>query len=232
MGIKEDLYEQYDDVFFHAVMSEVAKKEGKRLIAENERLKADPSFTLPEAVYKRGLKTIRRAFRGKRTAGRIIYRVAVILCVLILLVVMVFALYPDLRANIANAFMHEFETHSDFIFQYDNPSEEERIIRIEWLPQGFELESKGETYNENWEKWSDNTGRAVILNRCEPVTQSFDTEDAEVSSILIQDFPATMIKKNNNIQIVWLNTNNSDVYSVTSELLTESEAIKIAQNFW
>ena len=180
MGIKKNLYEQYDDVFFKALMSDVAKEEGKRLIEENERLKADPSFEMPETVYRRGLQTIRRAFREKakktagRKAGRIIYRVAVVICVLVLLAVIAFALFPDLKANIANAFMHEYETHTDFMFQYDTPSEEERMIRIEWLPQGFELEKKGETYNENWEKWSDNNVdcsncrniRYIYIKRC------------------------------------------------------------------
>ena len=128
--------------------------------------------------------------------------------------------------------MHEYETHTDFIFQAEGPNDEEHTIKIEWLPEGFELEATGEAWDEYWEKWSDKNGRAVILCKCDPVTQSFDTEDAEISSLLIQDYQGTMIKKNNNIQIVWFNQNNNFVYTVTTEFLTESEAIEIAQNFW
>ena len=126
MGIKEDLYEQYDDVFFHAVMSEVAKKEGKRLIEENERLKADPSSALPEAVYKRGLKTIRRAFRGKgtgtegRKAGRIIYRAAVVIVILILALAIAVVAFPELKEKATSQFMNTFETHTDFVFNTGN----------------------------------------------------------------------------------------------------------------
>ena len=238
MGIKEDLYERYDNVLFNALMSEVAKEEGKRLIEENERLKADPSFNVSERYYKHGLQTIRRAFRKEvrdtktRKAGRLIYRIAAVIIVLILLTAVVFAAFPDLRAKVFNTFMHEYETHTDFIFQAEGPNDEEHTIKIEWLPEGFELEATGEAWDEYWEKWSDKNGRAVILCKCDPVTQSFDTEDAEISSLLIQDYQGNMIKKNNNIQIVWFNQNNNFVYTVTTEFLTESEAIEIAQNFW
>jgi len=237
MGIREDLYEQYDDILFKTLMSEVAKREGRQLIKENERLRVDPSFEVPAEIYKHGLRTIQKAFRQRvkgaksRKVRRLLYRIAVVILVITLLTAVVFAAFPDLRAKIVNTFLHEYETHTDFIFQEEGPNDEDHTIRIEWLPEGFELEETGGSWDEYWEKWSDDNGRAVILNRCEPVTQSFDTENANVSSILIQNYQGTMIKKNNIIQIVWLNTNNNDVYIVVTEFLTESEAIEIAQNF-
>ena len=238
MGIKEDLYEQYDDILFKSLMLEVAKEEGRRLIRENKRLKGDPSFEVPAEIYRHGLKTIRKTFKQResgaraRKAGRLIYRIAVLLLAVILLATVAFAAFPDLRARIVNIFLHEYETHTDLVFQGDGPYDKEHIIRVDWLPEGFKLEESGETYDAAWEKWSDNTKRAVILSRSEPVTQSFDTEDAEVSSITIQDYQGTMIIEDDMIQIVWFNFDNNNVYSIVALDLTESEAIKVAQNFF
>jgi hypothetical protein len=43
---------------FELLMEQVAKAEGERLMAENERLKADPSATVPEEVSRRMLALI------------------------------------------------------------------------------------------------------------------------------------------------------------------------------
>lgn len=238
MGIKEDLYEQYDDILFKAVMLQVANEEGRRLISENERLKADPSFAVPTEVYKHGLGTIRRAFRkGTREAktkkmGKLIYRVAGVILVLFLLTCVAFAAFPDLRVKFLNVFMHEYETHTEFMYQTEGSNEEEYSIRVEWMPQGFALEERGGTSIEKWEKWSDKDGRAAILSKSEPVTESFDTEDAEVSSVSIHEYQGTLIVKNDMIQIVWFNSDTNVVYTITSAKLTKTEAMKIAQNFW
>ena len=238
MGIKEDLYEQYDEILFKSLMLEVAKEEGRRLIRENERLKGDPSFEVPAEIYRHGLETIRKTFKQRksgaraRKTGRLIYRIAVLFLAFILLATVAFAAFPDLRAKIVNIFLHEYETHTDFVFQGDGPYDNEHIIRVDWLPDGFELEESGETYDASWEKWSDNTGRAVIMSKSEPVTQSFDTEDAEVSSVTIQDYQGTMIIEDDMIQVVWFNFDNNNVYSIVALDLTEAEVINVAQNFF
>lgn len=54
--------EKMEDAVFSLIMQEVAAEEGRRAIEENERLKADPSFIVPEATRRRCLDIINKHF--------------------------------------------------------------------------------------------------------------------------------------------------------------------------
>ena len=58
MNRREDLSEQLEETIFAQMMEEVAKEEGRRALEENERLKNDDNFVVPESVYLKGLATI------------------------------------------------------------------------------------------------------------------------------------------------------------------------------
>lgn len=47
--------EEYEEEVFCEVMDYVAAEEGRRAIEENERLKNDPNFTVPEETHKKML---------------------------------------------------------------------------------------------------------------------------------------------------------------------------------
>jgi hypothetical protein len=50
---------------FELLMEQVAKAEGERLLAENERLKADPTAAVPEELNRRMLTLIDGHFLEK-----------------------------------------------------------------------------------------------------------------------------------------------------------------------
>ena len=236
MGIKKNLYEQYDDVFFKALMSDVAKEEGKRLIEENERLKADPSFEMPEPVYRHGLQTIRRAFRKEvrdtktRKAGRLIYRIAAVIIVLMLLTAIVFAAFPDLRAELLNTFLNIYETHTDFTFTPENTETNDALqITTLWFPSGFELSEKNGTSLEYWEIWRKGSGM-ITIKKSTAQTQHIDTENAKIELILVQQYSGYIITKPSVCRIIWLNTDNGVTYYVCGEDVDEETVIKIAKN--
>ena len=64
MNRREDLSEQLEETLFAQMMKEVAKEEGRRALEENERLKNDEGFVVPESVYLKGLSTIKKHFRS------------------------------------------------------------------------------------------------------------------------------------------------------------------------
>jgi len=238
MGIKEDFYEQYDDLVFKAMMSEVAKEEGKRLIAENERLKSDPEFEMPETVYKNGLKTIRKTFREKATktagrkAGRIIYRVAVVIMILVLLTAVAFAAFPDLRAEFFNMFLNIYETHTDFSFTSEKyETYDDLQITTLWFPSGFELSEKNGTSEEYWKIWRNGSG-TITIKKSTAQTQHIDTENAKIEPILIQQYSGSIITKPSVCRIIWLNTDNGVTYYVCGEDVDEETVIKIANNLY
>ena len=236
MGIKEEFYEQYDDILFKAVMSQVAKEQGKRLIEENERLKDDPSFEVWEKSYKHGLQTIRGVFRkGTREVktkkmGRLVYRIAVAVMILVIFTAVAFAAFPDFRADFVNMFLNIYETHTDFTFTPETKeSNEDLQITTLWFPNGFELVEKNETSLEYWEIWR--KGNSMITLRKSMIQiQHIDTENARVDPILIQSYSGSIITKPCVCRIIWLNTDNGIVYYASGEEVEEQTIITIANS--
>lgn len=48
-------HEDLEEEIFRDMMQEVAAEEGRRAIEENERLKNDPSFAVPESLHKKAM---------------------------------------------------------------------------------------------------------------------------------------------------------------------------------
>ena len=104
----ERLLEEYEDAYFALLMEEVAKKEGERLEALNERLQNDPNAAVPESLDKRCLETIDRYFAKQqrrtslRRVGKVLRLVAVIMGISVLLFTTAFALNENFRVATLN----------------------------------------------------------------------------------------------------------------------------------
>ena len=66
MTNREKLQENYEDSVLALLMDEFAESEGRRYIAENERLRQEPEAAVPEEVERRALRFIGRTFAGCR----------------------------------------------------------------------------------------------------------------------------------------------------------------------
>ena len=51
-----------EEILFEQLLKQMVEEEGKRLLEENERLKADPSAAVPEEVNQRMIELIKRYF--------------------------------------------------------------------------------------------------------------------------------------------------------------------------
>ena len=51
-----------EEAVFILMMRAVAELEGKRLLQENERLKSDPTATVPSEIDRKCIETIKKAF--------------------------------------------------------------------------------------------------------------------------------------------------------------------------
>lgn len=236
MDIKKDLYEQYDEILFKTLMSEVAKQEGKRLIEENERLKTDSSFEMPMDIYKHGLQTIQRAFRSKlrgykfKAGKRIMYRFVSVVFVVVLFLVIACAAFPNLKATIFNTFLDIYETHFSFSFKESN-KDASYEINIGWLPNGFNEKEEGEGPFNTWKLYLNNNGSYIHLEKSDPITQVIDSEDATITETSVQGYDATVVVSDEKMDLVWLNTDNQIVYYVLTEGISFDELMKIAENF-
>ena len=115
MTRREDLLERLEETVFALMMEEVISVEGRKALEENERLKADKSFVVPEETYRKGLSTIKKHFSRNtrqatvRTMSKLISRVAVIVLVLLLLFTTAFATIPQFRRGALNLLVEVFD---------------------------------------------------------------------------------------------------------------------------
>ena len=118
MTQKEQLWENYEDAVFAILMDAVAEQEGEKGLQLMEELEHDPSAQVPEEVQRRAEKTIRKAFAAKnrepvkRFTFKVVQRIAVAVLVVVITTACAFAAFPEVRANLYNLIIREYEDHT------------------------------------------------------------------------------------------------------------------------
>ena len=152
MTQKEQLWEKYEDAVFAILMDAVAEQEGKRGLQLMEELEHDPSAQVPEEVQRKAEKTIRKAFAAKNRESmkhftfKVAQRIAIAVFAAAVLAAGTFAAFPEVRANLYNLIIREYEDHTEFNYaeQFsDEYSSADFTIEPGWLPDGFTLSDEG-----------------------------------------------------------------------------------------
>lgn len=237
MRREEELQQEYEDILFKIMMDRVAQAEGTRLLEENQQLLEQSDAEVPQEIQKHAYKTIRSAFSKRKRSQRAGslrrgLRVAVIAAILIALTMGVtFAAFPDVRAKVINTIKNIYETHTDFTYQTDAEAPKDLEINVGWLPEGFDIREEGSISNHSWEDYEDNQGNVIMIEKSFPIgTSSIDTEDANIISTTMHGFEATLITKNKEARILWLDTEKNIVYFVNTEGLSIETMLKIAES--
>ena len=198
MELRKDLMEQYEDAVFALAMDAIAAEEGEALLRENERLKADPDFLIPEPADRRSRKTIVRSFRRRRrkrtlrAAGRTFQRISVVAFIGILLFSGVYAALPETR--------HTSVKSSDSLFAVVD-TQIRRIIRtrdvdgllpyeFDVLPEGFALAAAGSDGATYWKYYTGSDDKRIQLT---VIDISYGLSDSSPT--------ATNVKYNEAIQV-------------------------------
>ena len=235
----EILLERLEETVFALMMDEVAKEEGRKALEENERLKADECFVVPETTHRKALATIRRHFSQQNrravmsTTSKVISRVAVIVLVMLLLFTTAFATIPEFRAKAMNLIIEVFDDRTRIVFGDSAPEarvgEDESIVG--WVPEGFELVERRESDFVIWEKYID-SNKALIevdVSFTAPVWE-MDTENATVENIVVSGRAAMIISKGNLVQLVCPVRESECVYYVKGEKVSEDIVICVAES--
>lgn len=244
MTQKEQLWENYEDAVFAILMDAVAEQEGEKGLQLMEELEHDPSAQVPEEVQRRAEKTIRKAFAAKnrepvkRFTLKAMQRIAIAVFVAVLLAAGTFAAFPEVRANLYNLIIREYEDHTEFDYTQqfsDEYSSADFTIEPGWLPDGFILADEGQTYTSLYCVYEDKTNSDIDISITKSTLSggslAVDTEDAKVMTIMIQNHKTTLIEKENwncvvipipkEDKIVYMNSNGvaSDVLKKVAENL-------------
>lgn len=240
MTKREILLERLEETVFALMMDEVAKEEGRKALEENERLKADECFVVPETTYRKALATIRRHFSQQnrravmRTTSKAISRVAVIVLVMLLLFTTAFATIPEFRRETLNLIMEVFDDRTRIEFGESIPEthtgENESIVG--WIPEGFELVESSETRYTKKEKYVNLDGSSIEAYICFSgrIAWEVDTENARAENVTINGRSAMMIFKGNDIQVVCPVMESECVYYVRGEELSEDIVMRVAES--
>jgi hypothetical protein len=188
-------------------MAKVADEEGKKALAENERLRQDPSAEVPASLYQKGLRIVRRAVAAahyravRKTAVRFVSKVAIVVLVAVLSLGTAFALSPELQSKVAQWAIEHYADHTEFTIPNSNASDptERGIIDdngfwvgslldlvVDSIPDGMQLVDSGKDELGIWEIYSDSTRRILITaSYLGGSTFAVDTENASMSLVMI-----------------------------------------------
>lgn len=264
----ERLMEQYEDALFALLMEGVAEAEGEKALRLNEELKKDPNAEVPEAVRKRCEKTIRAAFAKKRhrtarrTVSRWLTKAAVVAALSGLLFTAAFALSEDVRVATLNVLIEVMDDHTKITFEdtYSEPTETPTEtnpgleyhynIALEWIPEGFELDS-GHFKEEGTSDYVSyvNSQNGVIDIRVTPyrtgLVSSLNTEGCEKKDITVQNHAAMLYITSEDMletryyqygvtniwsqmMMYWIDQDIGVIVDISATNLTEDEMIRLA----
>lgn len=235
MNRREQLQDRYEDALFALLMDEIATKEGKKAIEENERLKNDPSAAIPEDVDQRCLQTIRRRFvrQGARAAERFtvkaMKRVVMAAGLAALLFTGAFAASETVRVKTLNLVIEVFDTNTRLSFA-NQPEDIPLEIHVGWLPEGFTLDSHESNETSTWYYYqkSENETLYIDYRITFGTVASVDTEDAEIESVAINGIDAMLIKKATDMQLVWTDKNNTVFIGLVGTGIPQDDLIHVA----
>ncbi len=269
MANRETRKEQYEDALFALLMDEMAQEDGKELLRLNEQLKQDPGAAVPEAVQRRCERVIgtafsRRQFRstGRRTA-RWIGRLLLAAILGVLLFTAAFAVSEDVRVATLNVLIEVMNDHTKITFEdtYSestetpteiNPGLEYHYnIALEWIPEGFELNSGNfdEDSSSGYVSYLSPQDGMIVVSvtpYSAGLVVSLDTEDCTKRDVEVHGHPASLYIANeskvenayhqfgmtniwSDLIMYWIDQEAGVMVDISATNLTEEEMIRLAE---
>jgi len=243
---KDTLREQYEDSLFRLLMDDFVEEEGQRLLEENENLKKDTDFVLPNGLEARGEKTIRETFEAKRrmrswqSAKKILSRVAVIALACGVAFVTLFSTVSAFREAVNKILLNDETVNTDIGFKGSNVTGKlGNQIEVPsgaylptWLPEGYTFDSYERSEFQAIATYKNDSGNNIYYYELknEPVLGA-DTEEADsTENISINGYDGLVIVKGATISITWVDSKRNIFARIKTLNIDKETAIKIAQS--
>jgi hypothetical protein len=246
MAAQDKFMEEYEDALFTILMSKVAEEEGAKMLLENERLKADPDFTIPEEVDKRCLDTINRAFHEQKSKTTLhsfwrgFQKVSAAVFAAILLFSGVCVAFRSVRTATRNLLIQASDVSTHMSFDLESAPDSESIkslsdgyYKIGEVPDGFTQIDRGSSNHSYWECYADEYNRTITFSVAGGVNlvQSIDTEDADVvENIEINGNKGLFVTKGDTIHIALGDEEHKIFVDIVGKGLTKEDMLNIANS--
>ena len=184
---------------------------------------------LPEVVYskkhERWKKNLFNKMRGGYYHRFTTQTIKVLLVAAILMALLMTAfVFPSSRETT----LDNLNAFSIFRITKDNKNSVNREIKVGYIPEGFELESKDDKKKLMNYKYTSNNGQFFTIWKCSSAGEvEFDTESFITEELTIDNIKYTYCQGNEDVNnILW--TKNDYVYRMDGTLIKE-EMLKIAK---
>lgn len=241
MTKQEMLYEQYNDALFRLLMHSVAQHQGQQYQEENQALKAQEGGP-SETAKHRCLRTISRQVRrgharaAARTASRVLSKAAVVMLLVISCLTAAFAVSPVFRSDALRWAVATFGDHAEYRFNQTEGGVQYQGIEVGWLPEGYELvESRAtnRTILRRYTKSGADMKQRIdirIMDFSDEGVFKIDTEADEVYQVLVQNTLATVIERDNSVQLIWMYPESNCIIMLCGDNISTETALRIAQS--
>lgn len=241
MTKQEMLYEQYNDALFRLLMHSVAQHQGQQYQEENQALKAQEGGP-SETAKRRCLRTISRQVRrgharaAARTASRVLSKAAVVMLLVISCLTAAFAVSPVFRSDALRWAVATFGDHAEYRFNQTEGGVQYQGIEVGWLPEGYELvESRAtnRTILRRYTKSGADMKQRIdirIMDFSDEGVFKIDTEADEVYQVLVQNTLATVIERDNSVQLIWMYLESNCIIMLCGDNISTETALRIAQS--
>lgn len=241
MTKQEMLYEQYNDALFRLLMHSVAQHQGQQYQEENQALKAQEGGP-SETAKRRCLRTISRQVRrghvraAARTASRVLSKAAVVMLLVISCLTAAFAVSPVFRSDALRWAVATFGDHAEYRFNQTEGGVQYQGIEVGWLPEGYELvESRAtnRTILRRYTKSGADMKQRIdirIMDFSDEGVFKIDTEADEVYQVLVQNTLATVIERDNSVQLIWMYPESNCIIMLCGDNISTETALRIAQS--
>lgn len=241
MTKQEMLYEQYNDALFRLLMHSVAQHQGQQYQEENQALKSQEGGP-SETAKRRCLRTISRQVRrgharaAARTASRVLSKAAVVMLLVISCLTAAFAVSPVFRSDALRWAVATFGDHAEYRFNQTEGGVQYQGIEVGWLPEGYELvESRAtnRTILRRYTKSGADMKQRIdirIMDFPDEGVFKIDTEADEVYQVLVQNTLATVIERDNSVQLIWMYPESNCIIMLCGDNISTETALRIAQS--
>lgn len=243
---RKKLFDEYEESLFKLVMSDVAEKEGKIFIEQNQLLNEEPEYMPSKEALNRFNKRleaeIKKNIKQQNTLkkGRRFNRAAIVAIIIVAALVIATFGVQAFRSGVFNFLINIESTFTSFKLNENNNGTKEERILVDWknayvptyIPSDFEVNDI--TYRDSYKKikFLNKQNNILYIHYTEYSRKDFyiaaDSENASlVKTIKINGYLGTLIKKDDFSTVV-LEIDNR-LYLLETNLDTD-EAIKIAEN--
>ncbi|NCB74535.1 MAG: DUF4367 domain-containing protein [Clostridia bacterium] len=243
---KDVLREEYEDSLFKLLMDDFAETEGQRLVEENERLKNDRDFILPDGIEARGEKTISELYAAKRRkeswqkAKRFLGGVAAIILVCGIVFASLFTTVSAFREAVYKMLLNDETLNTDVSFA-ESSGTDSAVNPIDipagaylptFLPDGYALISYKSNVSIVTAMFSDANGNEISYSELpNESVLGVDTEDADsTENVKINEYDGLVVIKGSTVSVTWVDTNRNIIARIKARNIDKDTVIKIAES--